>query len=72
MKIKNDWSKLSGCTIVRVAHEGDLEWAKQNGLSNCIYMITDKGTATLDIKTIDDPDDMADGQPYISMEFHGA
>ena len=66
---KNDWNKLQGCRIESVTHEGDLEWAKQNGLENCIYLITDKGTVTLDIGVIDDPEDLANGQPYITVNF---
>lgn len=65
----SDWSKLKGCKIKEIRHEGDLEWAKQNGLENCIYLITDRGTVTLDIDTIDNPEDLAFGQPYITIDF---
>lgn len=65
----SDWSKLEGCTIKSIRHEGDLEWAKQNGLEKCIYLITDKGTVTLDIGVIDDPGDAANGEPYITINF---
>ena len=61
----SDWSKLRGCVIREVTREGDLEWAKQNGLENCVYLITDKGTVTLDVDTIDDPD----GKPYLTIDF---
>lgn len=69
MPSSNDWDKLQGCTIKSVTHEGDLEWAKQNGLENCIYLITDKGTVTLDIEVMDNPEDRAHGEPYITVRF---
>lgn len=57
-----NWQDLEGRTIESVRHEGDLEWAKQNGLENRIYLILDKGMATLDIKRDEETD-----EPYISI-----
>lgn len=65
----NDWDKLKGCKIKEIRHEGDLEWAKQNGLEKCIYLITNKGTVTLDIGIIDNPDDAANGESYIMIDY---
>ena len=69
MPSSNDWSKLKGRRIKDIFSEGDLEWAKQNNLEKCIYLITDKGTVTLDIGIIDDPEDLAHGQTHITIDF---
>lgn len=66
---RNDFSKLKGRKIKDIFIEGDLEWAKQNDLEKCVYLITDKGTVTLDIGVIDDPDDLANGEPYITVDY---
>lgn len=57
-----DWEDLEGRTIQSVRHEGDLEWAKANGVDKQIYLILDKGMATLDIKY-----DERTNEPYIAI-----
>jgi hypothetical protein len=57
-----EWKDLEGRTIESVRHEGDREWAKQNGLENRVYLILDRGMATLDVKH-----DEETKEPYISI-----
>lgn len=59
---KLNWDALNGRRIKKVVHEGDLEWAKQNGLDKCLYLITDKGCVTLDIYY-----DENTKEPYIAI-----